>query len=98
MEFRHGRTECGHDNADVANGFSRSDQFVNSKLLMDDLGVAKQVCEGGGADSVLDSVQLESLLQESVNGCTHERLKMKNLSEILFFAQLLKVKVSTIFH
>ncbi|PWA97254.1 UDP-glucuronosyl/UDP-glucosyltransferase [Artemisia annua] len=56
-------------------------QFVNSKLLVDDLGVAKQVCEGGGADSVPESMQLASLLQKSVNGCTRERLKMKNLSQ-----------------
>ncbi|XP_065879748.1 UDP-glycosyltransferase 89A2 [Euphorbia lathyris] len=52
-----------------------ADQFVNEKLLVDDLGVAVRVCVG--ADSVPDSDDLGRVIGESMNGVAHEEKKKK---------------------
>ncbi|KAL4566440.1 hypothetical protein LXL04_030555 [Taraxacum kok-saghyz] len=57
-----------------------ADQYVDVKLLIDELGVAKRVCEGG-PKSVPDSVELARLLDESLSGDIPERVKVKELSK-----------------
>ncbi|KAA8541098.1 hypothetical protein F0562_025061 [Nyssa sinensis] len=57
-----------------------SDQFTNAKLLVDQLGVAVRVCEGGD-QSVPDRIELNHLLVESVNGTRPERAKIMQLQD-----------------
>ncbi|KAJ9163462.1 hypothetical protein P3X46_023128 [Hevea brasiliensis] len=52
-----------------------ADQFVNGKLLVEDLGVAVRVCVG--ADSVPDSDELGKVIGESMNGVGYEGEKMR---------------------
>ncbi|KAK1435869.1 hypothetical protein QVD17_01641 [Tagetes erecta] len=57
-----------------------ADQYVDAKLLVDQLGVGKRVCSGG-PENVPDSVELARLLDESLNGDKPERVKVKKLSQ-----------------
>lgn len=57
-----------------------ADQYANAKLLVDQLGVGKRVCEGG-PESVPDSVKLARLLDESLSGGRAERVKVKELNQ-----------------
>ncbi|KAI3688831.1 hypothetical protein L2E82_46695 [Cichorium intybus] len=57
-----------------------ADQYANEKLLVDQLGVGKRVCEGG-PESVPDSVELAQLLAESLSCDRPERVKIKELSQ-----------------
>ncbi|KAI3504723.1 hypothetical protein L1887_26400 [Cichorium endivia] len=57
-----------------------ADQYADAKLLVDQLGVGKRVCEDM-PDSVPDSVELAQLLDESLIGNMPERVKVKELSQ-----------------
>ncbi|KVH99304.1 UDP-glucuronosyl/UDP-glucosyltransferase [Cynara cardunculus var. scolymus] len=57
-----------------------ADQYANAKLLVDQLGIGKRVCEGG-PESVPDSVELARLLDESLSGDRPERVKVNELSQ-----------------
>ncbi|XP_023767042.1 UDP-glycosyltransferase 89B2 [Lactuca sativa] len=57
-----------------------ADQFANEKLLVDQLGVGKRVCEGR-PENVPDSVELTQLLDESLSCDRPERVKIKELSQ-----------------
>ncbi|KAL4566442.1 hypothetical protein LXL04_030557 [Taraxacum kok-saghyz] len=57
-----------------------ADQYADEKLLVDELGVGKRVCEGR-SDSVPDSVELARLLDESLSGYIAERVKVKEMSQ-----------------
>ncbi|KAL7600091.1 hypothetical protein Lser_V15G21710 [Lactuca serriola] len=60
-----------------------ADQYVDAKLLVDELGVGKRVCEDA-PDSVPDSVELARLLDESVSGSykgEQRVVKVKKLSQ-----------------
>ncbi|GJR81139.1 UDP-glycosyltransferase 89B2-like protein [Tanacetum coccineum] len=59
-----------------------SDQFANAKLLVDELGVGKHVCAGGHT-SVPDSMEFATLLHDSVDGDTPERVKVKEFATLL---------------
>ncbi|KAE9454475.1 hypothetical protein C3L33_13637, partial [Rhododendron williamsianum] len=48
-----------------------ADQFVNARLLVEDMGAAVRVCEG--ADSVPDSVELARTIAESMSGNTAQK-------------------------
>ncbi|XP_022944915.1 UDP-glycosyltransferase 89A2-like [Cucurbita moschata] len=50
-----------------------ADQFVNAKLLVDDMGVAVRVCEG--ANSVPDSDELGKVIAMSLRGDCPEKMK-----------------------
>ncbi|OAY54661.1 hypothetical protein MANES_03G092400v8 [Manihot esculenta] len=52
-----------------------ADQFVNEKLLVDDLGVAVRICMG--PDSVPDSDELGKVIGDSMNGVAYEEEKMR---------------------
>ncbi|KAL5826190.1 hypothetical protein ACOSQ4_017987 [Xanthoceras sorbifolium] len=56
-----------------------ADQFVNARLLVEDLGVGVRVCEG--ADSVPDSDELGRLISESLNECVQVKVKAKKLRD-----------------
>ncbi|KAH7835378.1 hypothetical protein Vadar_025585 [Vaccinium darrowii] len=56
-----------------------ADQFVDARLLVEDMGAAVRVCEGG--DSVLDSVELARTIAESMSGNTAQKLKAKELRD-----------------
>ncbi|KAI9170355.1 hypothetical protein LWI28_026739 [Acer negundo] len=56
-----------------------ADQFVNARLLVEDLGVAVRVCEG--ADLVPDSDELGKVIAESLNGCVETKVKAKELRD-----------------
>ncbi|XP_044489410.1 UDP-glycosyltransferase 89A2-like [Mangifera indica] len=56
-----------------------ADQFVNAKLLVDDMGVGVRVCEG--AESVPDSVELGGIISESFSERGELKLKVKELKE-----------------
>ncbi|KAH7834070.1 hypothetical protein Vadar_012459 [Vaccinium darrowii] len=56
-----------------------ADQFVDARLLVEDLGAAVRVCEGG--DSVPDSVELARIVAESMSGNTDQKVKAKELRE-----------------
>ncbi|KAL5725723.1 hypothetical protein ACHQM5_008839 [Ranunculus cassubicifolius] len=56
-----------------------ADQFVNAKLLVEDLGVAVRVCEG--AASVPDSSQLARFLAGSMNEKGIEKIRAMELHE-----------------
>ncbi|KAI3504718.1 hypothetical protein L1887_26395 [Cichorium endivia] len=55
-------------------------EYTDEKLLVDELGVGKRVCEGR-PDKVPDSVELARLLDESLSGNMPERVKVKELSQ-----------------
>ncbi|GKB54296.1 hypothetical protein Tco_0905049 [Tanacetum coccineum] len=55
------------------------DQFADAKLLVDQLGVGKRVCEGG-PESVPDPAELARLLSESLRADMPERVRVKELS------------------
>lgn len=56
-----------------------ADQFVNAKLLVEDLGVAVQVCEG--ADSVPDSDELGKVIAESLSQRDEVKVRAKELRD-----------------
>ncbi|PWA63239.1 UDP-glucuronosyl/UDP-glucosyltransferase [Artemisia annua] len=59
---------------------SFADQFADAKLLVDQLGVGKRVCEGG-PESVPDPAELARLLDESLCADIPERVRVKKLSQ-----------------
>ncbi|KAF9587590.1 hypothetical protein IFM89_004048 [Coptis chinensis] len=56
-----------------------ADQFVNAKLLVDDMGVAVRVCEG--VDTVPNSDELARFLAESMSGIGTEKVRAMELRE-----------------
>ena len=56
-----------------------ADQFVNARLLVDDLRVAVLVCEG--ADSVPDSDELGKVIGESLSQCGETKIKARELRD-----------------
>ncbi|WCJ35766.1 UDP-Glycosyltransferase superfamily protein [Euphorbia peplus] len=52
-----------------------ADQFVNEKLLVNDLGVAVRICKGG--DTVPDSDESGRVIGEVMNGDVHDEKKKK---------------------
>ncbi|KAJ0038283.1 hypothetical protein Pint_23434 [Pistacia integerrima] len=56
-----------------------ADQFVNARLLVEDMGVAVRVCEG--ADSVPDSIELGRVISQAMNQCGEVRVRAKELKE-----------------
>ncbi|GMH01830.1 hypothetical protein Nepgr_003669 [Nepenthes gracilis] len=58
---------------------TEADQFVNARLLVDDLGVAVRVCEGG--DAAPDSVELARIISESLSGNVPQKERAKALRE-----------------
>lgn len=56
-----------------------ADQFVNAKLLVEDMEAAVRVCEG--ADTIPDSTELAQLLQESMSGTRVEKARAMDLHE-----------------
>lgn len=54
-----------------------ADQFINARLLIDEMGVGVRVCEG--ANSVPESEELGKLIAESLIGDSPEKLKAKAL-------------------
>lgn len=56
-----------------------ADQFVNARLLVDDVGAAVRVCEG--ADTVPDPESLSRVIAGSMRGDTRERVKAKELRD-----------------
>lgn len=56
-----------------------ADQFVNARLLVEDMGVAVWVCEG--ADSVPDSTELGRIISKSMNQCGEVKARAKELKE-----------------
>ncbi|XP_004298337.1 PREDICTED: UDP-glycosyltransferase 89A2-like [Fragaria vesca subsp. vesca] len=61
-----------------------ADQYVNAKLLVEDLGVAIQVCEG--ASGVPDPAQLGKVIAESLSGDSAEKVRAKELRDKAFSA------------
>lgn len=61
-----------------------ADQFVNAKLLVEDMGVAIQVCEGAGG--VPDPAQLGKVIAESMSGDSAEKVRAKELRDKAFGA------------
>ncbi|KAI8019577.1 UDP-glycosyltransferase 89B2 [Camellia lanceoleosa] len=57
-----------------------ADQFTDAKLLVDQLGVAVRVCEGG-PKNVPDLDELTRLLAESVSGTRPERSRVEKLRD-----------------
>ncbi|KAA8529292.1 hypothetical protein F0562_033909 [Nyssa sinensis] len=55
------------------------DQFVNARLLVEDMGVAVRVWEG--ADAVPDSADLARIVAESMSGDVSEKEKAKKMRE-----------------
>nr|GEX04016.1 UDP-glycosyltransferase 89B1-like [Tanacetum cinerariifolium] len=56
-----------------------ADQYADAKLLVDQLGVGKRVCEGG-PQGVPNSVELARVLDETLSGDIAERVKVRELS------------------
>ncbi|KAF7124318.1 hypothetical protein RHSIM_Rhsim12G0070100 [Rhododendron simsii] len=56
-----------------------ADQFVDARLLVEDMGAAVRVCEG--ADSVPDSVELARTIAESMSENTAQKVKAKELND-----------------
>ncbi|XP_038893299.1 UDP-glycosyltransferase 89A2-like [Benincasa hispida] len=54
-----------------------ADQFINARLLVEELGVAVRVCEG--ANSVPESDKLGKVIAESMSGDSPEKIKAKAL-------------------
>ncbi|KAH7834083.1 hypothetical protein Vadar_012576 [Vaccinium darrowii] len=61
-----------------------ADQFVNARLLVEDMGAAVRVGEGG--DSVPDSFELARIVAESMSGNTAQKVKAKELRDKAFQA------------
>lgn len=61
-----------------------ADQYVNAKMLVEDMGVAIQVCEG--ADGVPDPTQLGKVIAESLSGDSAEKVRAKELRDKAFGA------------
>ncbi|XP_061991442.1 UDP-glycosyltransferase 89A2-like [Rosa rugosa] len=61
-----------------------ADQYVNVKLLVEDMGVAIQVCEG--ASGVPDPAQLGKVIAESLSGDSAEKVRAKELRDKAFVA------------
>ncbi|KAK4841344.1 hypothetical protein QYF36_003010 [Acer negundo] len=56
-----------------------ADQFVNAKLLVEDLGIAVRVCEGD--DTVPDSEELGRVIAECRNGYREVKVRAKEMKE-----------------
>ncbi|KAF5201775.1 Udp-glycosyltransferase 89a2 [Thalictrum thalictroides] len=56
-----------------------ADQFINARLLVDDMGVAVKVCEG--ADTVPDSAELACCLRESMSENGVEKVQAMKLRD-----------------
>ncbi|KAL6983282.1 hypothetical protein U1Q18_016672 [Sarracenia purpurea var. burkii] len=56
-----------------------ADQFVNARLLVEDMGVAVRVCEG--ADAVPDSAELAQIIADSMSGDIVEKVRAKQLRD-----------------
>ncbi|KAL5828567.1 hypothetical protein ACOSQ3_018035 [Xanthoceras sorbifolium] len=56
-----------------------ADQFVNAKLLVEDLGVAIRVCEGD--ETVPDSEELGRVIAECLNGYGEVKVRAKEVKE-----------------
>ncbi|XP_038892836.1 UDP-glycosyltransferase 89A2-like isoform X2 [Benincasa hispida] len=54
-----------------------ADQFINARLLVEELGVAVRVCEG--TNSVPESDELGKVIAESMSGDSPEKMKAKAL-------------------
>nr|AXK92490.1 flavonoids UDP-glycosyltransferase [Siraitia grosvenorii] len=54
-----------------------ADQFINARLLVDDMGVSVRVCEG--ANSVPDPDELGKVIAKSLRGESPEKMKAKAL-------------------
>lgn len=61
-----------------------ADQFVNARLLVEYMGVAVRVCEGG--DTVPDSAELGKVIAESMSEDRPEKAKTKELRDEAFAA------------
>lgn len=61
-----------------------ADQFVNAKLLAEDMGVAVKVCEGDNA--VPDPAELGKVISESMTRETPEKVRAKELRDKAFAA------------
>ncbi|KAL6190209.1 hypothetical protein ACLB2K_036607 [Fragaria x ananassa] len=61
-----------------------ADQYVNAKLLVEDMGVAIQVCEG--ASGVPDPTQLGNVIAESLSGHSAQKVRAKELRDKAFLA------------
>ncbi|XP_015895252.2 UDP-glycosyltransferase 89A2 isoform X2 [Ziziphus jujuba] len=61
-----------------------ADQFVNARLLVEDMGMAVKVCEGG--DGVPDSDELGKLIAESMTLDCPEKVKAKEMKDKAFAA------------
>ncbi|MBA0815322.1 hypothetical protein Gohar_021081 [Gossypium harknessii] len=61
-----------------------ADQFVNARLLVDDMGVGVRVCEG--ADSVPNSDELGRVISEGMTEGGGMKTKAKDLKEKAFAA------------
>lgn len=57
---------------------------MNARLLVEDMGAAVRVCEGG--DSVPDSIELARIVAESMSGNTAQKVKAKELRDKAFQA------------
>ncbi|XP_077227051.1 uncharacterized protein LOC143860348 [Tasmannia lanceolata] len=55
----------------------KADQFLNARLLVEELGVAVRVCEG--LDTVPDSDELAKAVAESVSGTPHQRVRAEEM-------------------
>lgn len=56
-----------------------ADQYVNVRLLVDELGVSVRVSEG--ADTVPDTTELARIISESMNGHIVEKVRVKELRD-----------------
>ncbi|XP_077237654.1 UDP-glucosyl transferase 89B1 [Tasmannia lanceolata] len=56
-----------------------ADQFVDARLLIEDMGVGVSVCEG--ADTVPDSAELARIVANSVGGSESMRIRARELKE-----------------
>ncbi|KAE8650874.1 UDP-glycosyltransferase 89A2 [Cucumis sativus] len=78
-------SHCGWNSVveSIANGVMvlgwpmEADQFINARLLVEDLGVAVRVCEG--ANSVPESEELGKIIAESLSRDSSEKMKAKAL-------------------
>ncbi|KAB1224936.1 UDP-glycosyltransferase 89B1 [Morella rubra] len=61
-----------------------ADQFVNARLVVEEMGMAVRVCEG--ADSVPDPAELGRVIAESMTGDSAEKVRAKELREKAFEA------------
>ncbi|KAL6192933.1 hypothetical protein ACLB2K_034019 [Fragaria x ananassa] len=61
-----------------------ADQYVNAKLLVEDMGVAIQVCEG--ASGVPDPAQLGKVIAASLSGDSAQKVRAKDLKDKAYAA------------